>query len=64
MSQKHKLNGRLNKFSSPQLGFVFFSNTFIIDFSLDELNTVDISFYEMKIFLANLSVSFISKIFL
>ena len=33
---------------SQQLGFVFFSNTFKIDFSLDELNTANISFYEMN----------------
>ena len=31
------------------LGLVFFSNTFIIDFSLDELNAANISFYEMNI---------------
>ena len=32
------------KYSSQQLAFIFFSNTFLIDFSLDELNTAKISF--------------------
>ena len=48
-SQKYTLNDTLNKSCSQHLGFVFFSNTFIIDFSLEELNTANISFYEMSI---------------
>ena len=35
---------------SQQFGFVLFSNTFIIGFSLDELNAANISFYEINIF--------------
>ena len=34
---------------SQQLGFVFFSNTFSINFSLNDLNTANISFYEKNI---------------
>ena len=49
LSQNYKLISTLNKICSQQLGFVFFSNTFKIDFSLDELNTANISFYEMNI---------------
>ena len=40
--------GTINKICSQQLRFVFFSNTFIIDFSVDELNTANISFNEMN----------------
>ena len=37
------------KICSQQLVFVSFCNTFIIDFSLDELNTANIYFYEKNI---------------
>ena len=39
LSQKYTLNGTLSKICSQQLSFVFFSNTFIVGFSFDELNT-------------------------
>ena len=45
IKSKYTLNSTLNKICSQQLGFVFFSITFIIGFSLDELITADISFY-------------------
>ena len=38
-----------NKICSHQLGFVFFRNSFLIDLFLDELNTANISFYEINI---------------
>ena len=31
------------------MGFVFFINSFKIDFSLDDLNAANITFYEMNI---------------
>ena len=48
-SQNYTLNGTLNKVYSQQLGFVFFSKTFIFHVFLDELKTANISFYEMSI---------------
>ena len=38
------------KFCSQLLGFVFFSNNFIIGFTLDELNTANISLSEKNTF--------------
>ena len=49
LSQNYKLIGTLNKTCSQLLGFVFFSKTFIIDFSLDEFSHV--RFFTSKIFL-------------
>ena len=53
IESKITLNGTLNKVCSQQMRFVSLSNTFIIDFSLDELNFANISFYEMNILQQN-----------
>ena len=63
LSQKNTLNGTLSTICSQQWGFVFFSNTFKIDFSLDELNNANISFYEINI-LSKIKDLFMSEIYL